>query len=428
MQSLRRSSVVRPFRDRLGRWLHSRIDAVAYERIRKELAAEHATRLITPRVWGPIERVHVADTAKINDALINTVSGSVSVGDYAFLGHDVALLTGTHDTNLTGLARQTAISNEGRDIVVEEGAWIASRAIVLGPCHIGANAVVAAGAVVKANVPAGAVVAGNPARLVSRVGKPSTLPRAVSLMTDVGTLLAHPEDQVITPFIRRHGHWELDDCRLLEEELSPGSAAVDVGANIGYMTLVAARAVGPTGSVVAIEPHPANVALLQANVARNELADRVRVIGAAAWDAPGVLELSECVENTGDHRVQTLQSERSVLRVDAVRLDDVVPESMRISVIKLDTQATEHRVLAGSRALLERDRPVILVEYWPQGLRDRGDDPLEVLAGFRKLGYKLEVPDEPELADLDDELLTESIHLRPAPFGGFVTLRLRPRD
>ena len=101
---------------------------------------------------------------------------------------------------------------------------------------------------------------------------------------------------------------------------------------------------------------------------------------------------------------------------------------MRISVIKLDTQATEHRVLAGSRALLERDRPVILIEYWPQGLRDRGDDPLEILTGFRKLGYELEVPDEPELVNLDDELLVGSIHLRPAPFGGFATLRLRPRD
>lgn len=109
----------------------------------------------------------------INDALINTLSGRVSIGHYAFLGHDVALLTGTHDIHHLGLERQTAIPSQGRDIVVEEGAWIASRAIVLGPCRIGANAVVAAGAIVNADVPPGAVVAGNPAQFVSQIRKHS---------------------------------------------------------------------------------------------------------------------------------------------------------------------------------------------------------------------------------------------------------------
>jgi len=246
-------------------------------------------------------------------------------------------------------------------------------------------------------------------------------------MTDVGTMFAHANDQVITPYLRAYGRWETTECRLLETELTPGSVAVDVGANIGYMTLAAAHAVGPTGLVIAIEPHPDNLKLLRANLTRNGLAHNVRVIGAAAWDTAGSVGLAECTDNTGDHRVETLHNDRNIVKVDAICLDDVITEDVKVAVIKLDTQATEHHALNGAKALLERDRPVLLTEFWPQGIRDRGEDPSAVLAGFRRLGYELEVPEDPALAALDDDELIEKIHIRPAPFGGFTTLRLSPR-
>lgn len=426
--NLGHSPLLRPVRNRLGRWLHARIDTVATARIRQELAKEHETQLTTPRCWGPDGRLHVASTAVINDALLDTVSGSITVDDHAFFGHGVALLTGTHDISVRGLDRQLAVPTEGRDIIIETGVWVASRAIIIGPCRIGADAVVVTGAVVNADVPPSSIVAGAPARIVGRVGVRSDLPSAVQLVTDVGTLSAHAHDEVITPYLRAHGCWEPEDRRLLEAELAPGAVAVDVGANIGYMTLAAAHAVGPEGAVFAVEPHPDNLALLRVNLARNGVDLRVQVIDAAAWDTAGTVDLAECDENTGDHRVQTLQGARSVLSVEAVRLDDVIPTGRRVAVIKLDTQASEHRVLSGATALLARDRPVILCEYWPQGLRERGEDPLAILSSYRRLNYDIEVPDEPELVAHGDAALTEAIHSRPAgPFGGFTTLRLRPR-
>ena len=144
------------------------------------LAAEREAESTTLRLWGPVERLHIAPTAVINDALLNTISGSITVEEHAFFGHGVALLTGTHDVSRTGLERQLAVPDEGRDIVVGAGAWIASRAVVLGPCRIGANAVVAAGAVVSTDVPAGAIAVGVPARVVGRVGKSSTPPPAIA--------------------------------------------------------------------------------------------------------------------------------------------------------------------------------------------------------------------------------------------------------
>jgi acetyltransferase-like isoleucine patch superfamily enzyme len=166
--------MLRPLHDRFGAWLDARIDTIARERVLRELAAEREADLTTLRLWGPAERLHVAPTAVVNDALLNTISGSITVEEYAFFGHGVALLTGTHDVSRTGLERQLAVPNEGRDIVIEAGAWISSRAIVLGPCRVGANAVVAAGAVVSTDLPAGAIAAGVPARVVGRVGESST--------------------------------------------------------------------------------------------------------------------------------------------------------------------------------------------------------------------------------------------------------------
>jgi acetyltransferase-like isoleucine patch superfamily enzyme len=133
--------------------------------LREEIAGLVAERsLHDHRVWGPAGRLTIASTAHVNDALFNTESGTITVGEHAFFGHGVAVLTGTHDVTERREARQRAVPAEGRDVEIGPGAWIGTRAIVLGPCRVGADAVVAAGAVVTHDVPDGARVAGVPAR------------------------------------------------------------------------------------------------------------------------------------------------------------------------------------------------------------------------------------------------------------------------
>jgi acetyltransferase-like isoleucine patch superfamily enzyme len=118
--------------------------------------------MVTPRVWGPRDRVHIDPSAQLNDTLLNTVSGTIQIGSNVFAGHGVMLLTGTHNYRLTGALRKTSFPDAGRDILIEEGVWLGSGAIVLGPCVLGANSVVGAGAVVTGDIRAGVVVAGNP--------------------------------------------------------------------------------------------------------------------------------------------------------------------------------------------------------------------------------------------------------------------------
>jgi acetyltransferase-like isoleucine patch superfamily enzyme len=124
------------------------------------------------RVHGDPRRLHIDPTAVINNALFNLSGGEVTVGRHAFFGHDVHVLTGTHDIDKFGRERQTAIQRSGRDVVIGEGAWLASSVLVLGPCRIGEHAVVAAGSLVTRDVAPYTVVAGPPATVVRTIEPP----------------------------------------------------------------------------------------------------------------------------------------------------------------------------------------------------------------------------------------------------------------
>lgn len=118
------------------------------------------------RVHGDLARLHIDPTAVVNDALFNLSSGDIRIGRHAFFGHGVAVLTGTHDITKFGRERQTDIPRQGRDITIGEGVWIASHALVFGPCHIGEHAVVAGGSLVLGDVAPYTVVAGRPAKVL----------------------------------------------------------------------------------------------------------------------------------------------------------------------------------------------------------------------------------------------------------------------
>lgn len=140
------------------------LDGALDERLTRMVERALPDPLHTPLVFGDRDRLHVDDTADVNNALFNLSSGSVTVGAHAFFGHNVSLLTGTHDIAQRGLARMQGVPPSGRDIVIEDGAWLATNVTVQGPCRIGRDAVVAAGSVVVNDVPAETVVAGIPAR------------------------------------------------------------------------------------------------------------------------------------------------------------------------------------------------------------------------------------------------------------------------
>jgi acetyltransferase-like isoleucine patch superfamily enzyme len=141
--------------------------------------------LFRPLVYGDPTRLHLSPTAVVNNALFNLSSGEITVSDYAFFGHNVSVLTGTHDWTKFGAERQVAVPTSGRDVVIGEGVWVSSNAIIVAPCRIGAHAVVGVGSLVLRDVEPYTVVAGNPARVIRTIPSPGE-PKAEQVDPDTG--------------------------------------------------------------------------------------------------------------------------------------------------------------------------------------------------------------------------------------------------
>jgi FkbM family methyltransferase len=153
--------------------------------------------------------------------------------------------------------------------------------------------------------------------------------------------------------------------QLLGDRLTAGGCFVDGGAHIGYHTLAAARAVGPSGRVLAFEPSPATFRLLVENVERNGYR-QVECVEAAlsGRSGSGTLNLSD--ENSGDHRILDAGESRHSVEIRLHRLDEYLPEGQQVDLVKLDVQGAEPLVLDGMAGLFESNRPrALALEYSP---------------------------------------------------------------
>lgn len=192
-------------------------------------------------------------------------------------------------------------------------------------------------------------------------------------------------DRYVTADILRDGIWEPQHTALVMRNLGLGDTFLDIGANVGWYTLVAGLAVGAEGAVFAVEPDPTNAALIRRSVSEAGLTS-VTIIEAGASDEAGSANLYLCDENLGDHRLAP-QARRETVAVDIVRLDDVIPRHLKVKMIKIDVQGWEPKVISGAMELISRDKPNILVEFWPLGLADAGFNWEETFLNLEKLGY-----------------------------------------
>lgn len=120
-------------------------------------------------VHGPDERLIIKEKNLHKPMLVNTRSGKVIIQNDVILGHHVSLITGFHDYYKKGTDGRPTITDAERDIIIREGAWVASNCTVVGPCTIGKNSVVAAGSVVVNSVKPGYLYGGNPAVAIKKI-------------------------------------------------------------------------------------------------------------------------------------------------------------------------------------------------------------------------------------------------------------------
>jgi FkbM family methyltransferase len=199
------------------------------------------------------------------------------------------------------------------------------------------------------------------------------------------------DDTIIGPSIER-GIWEEHESRLFRAHLVPGARVLDLGANVGWFSVLAILA---GCEVDAFEPVPGIADLCGRNIARaNERGPgRGRLHRCAAGDAPGRAEIAIARSNFGDNRVLDPGAARprdmgegETVAIEVARVDDLVREPVR--VIKIDTQGSEWLALQGARGLLEKSREVaLLLEFWPYALR--GAKPEELLAFLSSAGFTI---------------------------------------
>jgi FkbM family methyltransferase len=193
-------------------------------------------------------------------------------------------------------------------------------------------------------------------------------------------------------FLRRY---EPVETALMKKVIEIGDTVVDVGANIGYFTILMAQCVGPTGSVIAIEPDDENALVLDQNIALHEIGPRVEVVRAAVSDSSGPGILYRSSRNRGDHRMwrpsgdEPQRETRTPRVVETRTLDSILAGRGPIDFMKIDIQGHEPKAVGGLSARLNGCRiSTMLFEFWPYGLRGAGFDPRRLLEDLWAYGMQ----------------------------------------
>lgn len=192
------------------------------------------------------------------------------------------------------------------------------------------------------------------------------------------------------------GSFEPNEFAFLDEFLKPGMVFVDAGANDGYYTLFAARKVGPSGKVIAVEPSSRERINLRRNVERNGF-DNVRIVTEALGASAGEGHL--CLAHYKHSGHNTMGSfahdDVTAARPEQVRVEtlDTIVQRLavpRVDVIKIDVEGAEAKVISGGYQTLKSMQPILLMELSDRALRAQGNSAEELLTTLRgTFGYEI---------------------------------------
>lgn len=185
-----------------------------------------------------------------------------------------------------------------------------------------------------------------------------------------------------------NGVYEPSETRLIQELLFPGNIVIDVGANIGYYTLLYANLVGSSGKVYAFEPEYNNYRLLIQNIYANRFSN-VEPVQMAVADSSREMRLYLDRYSNLDHRMYQSPDLKESVIVKTISLDEYFSDlESHIDLIKVDIQGSETAAVKGMRRLLEINIDIkLLIEFWPYGLKMSGVEPEKLLQILSEDGF-----------------------------------------
>ncbi|HLI29966.1 MAG TPA: FkbM family methyltransferase [Terriglobia bacterium] len=190
-----------------------------------------------------------------------------------------------------------------------------------------------------------------------------------------------------------NNNYEPSETSYFISRLGSGHTVLDIGANIGWFTLVAAKHLGPEGRIHAFEPRPETLRMLKRTIRDNGLQDRVTVWPYALADQPGKLKLTwgkETDNPGGSFLVNEAKfgNSHDTAEVTVAVLDELLPE-ITPDIIKIDVEGAEPRVFRGARKAIDRKKPPILSELHPaQLMKVSGATSAQYIDQMADYGYR----------------------------------------
>lgn len=191
-------------------------------------------------------------------------------------------------------------------------------------------------------------------------------------------------------FIERsiyYSAYEFEIVQQFRRYVKPGATVLDIGANLGFYTVLSSKLAGPSGKVFAVEANPLMQKRLESTLDINRVSN-VTILPFAASSEAGEVVIH--IPSGGSHGEASLAQQdwaaKETFAIPAKRLDDVLAGE-RIDFVKIDVEGAEFMALSGTAGLLREHKPTLLVELVPRFLKRLGASPADVIGLLASLGY-----------------------------------------
>ena len=204
---------------------------------------------------------------------------------------------------------------------------------------------------------------------------------------------------------------DVGEIQWMRENVKEGEVVFDIGANIGFYSLLLSNQVGSEGKVYSFEPDPLNYKRLRNSISSNF---NTMCFNKAVGENKGSISLFKSKFLNVDHRTYKPDTYNEEIRVDLISLDDFCfeHEIEKIDFIKIDIQGYEMSAIKGAKIQLERNKRVkILSEFWPYGLKKAGSSALEYFNYLDQLGFDVFKINGLNLESLNQKIVEEMIDL-----------------
>ena len=213
-------------------------------------------------------------------------------------------------------------------------------------------------------------------------------------------------DADVSSQIREYGWYDDEkiEVQTIEKYLKNGMIMLDLGANIGFYTMLSRSIVGENGRVFAFEPSPRNANLIRASIEENSFTN-VTVVEAAVSGDTGVSKLYVSPNINSAHSLLDLDfkydegwKREKTIDVKVITIDDYLEKKvgdLKVDFIKMDIEGSEFHAIKGMRKVLDENEHLILVsEFWPKGFLKNNKNPKDYLETLVGLNFKINHIDE----------------------------------